>query len=69
MWERLNDTFEHAPKPNATTKTITALGLSAAGVYALSRTWIGQLILLFSTVPENSLKGIPPTVSGAATPG
>jgi|SRR5262245_2574477 len=68
IWERLDDTFEHAPKPNATT-TITALGLGAAGVYALSRTWIGQLILLFSTVPGNSLKGIPPSVSGAATPG
>ena len=69
LWARLNEKFEHAPKPDPTTTTIGALGLSAATAYALSRTWIGQLILLFSTVPENSLKGIPPTISGAATPG
>jgi hypothetical protein len=35
----------------------------------LSRTQIGRLILLFSNGLGHSLKGIPPTVSGAATPG
>jgi len=69
LWARLNEKFEHAPKPDPTTIGVGVLGLSAAALYVLSRTQIGQLILLFSSVPENSLKGIPPTVSGAARPG
>jgi hypothetical protein len=65
---RMDQAFEHAPKPNATTTTISALGLGTAA-YALSRTQFGRLILLFFNGLDNARTGIPPTVSGAATPG